>query len=275
MRDLLRFLYRQRNNLLFALLMAISLSLVVNGNMHQRAQAISSSRAVIGNIYGIRSGITEFAGLRQVNDDLNRALALERARALSTAASASPGGVVNDTVRALRYAFIPARVINSTTHKERNYITLDRGGRDGVRPDMGVVGTDGIVGVVRDTSAHFALVTSVLNPYHAASAQLKGSRHFGQLKWDTGDPRTVALTDIDRHVIVREGDTVVTRGSEGVYPPGFPIGVIERVENDPSIPFHVITVRLSEDLTRDAQVHVVSDLMRAERDSLQAKAPAE
>jgi rod shape-determining protein MreC len=275
MRDLLRFLYRQRNNLLFALLMAISLSLVVKGNMHQRAQAISSSRATIGRIYGIRSGITEFAGLRQVNEDLNRALAEERAKAYSASSSTDSGGVVVDTVRALRYAFIPARVVNSTTHKERNYITLDRGGRDGVRPDMGVVGTLGIVGVVRDTSAHFALVTSVLNPHHAASAQLKGSQHFGQLKWDTGDPRTVALIDIDKHVIVREGDTVVTRGSEGVYPPGFPIGVIERVENDPSIPFHVITVRLSEDLTRSAQVQVVNDLMRAERDTLQAKAPVE
>jgi rod shape-determining protein MreC len=275
MRDLLRFLLRQRNNLLFALLMGLSLSLLVKGNMHQRAQAISSSRAVIGRIYGMRSGITEFAGLRQVNADLNRALAEERSRAYAMPGGADTAGTVRDSVRGLRYAFVPARVINSTTHKEKNYITLDKGGADGVRPDMGVVGADGIVGVVRDTSAHFALVTSVLNPDHAASAQLKGSRHFGQLRWNTGDPRTVALSDIDKHVTVRVGDTVVTRGSEGVYPPGFAIGVVEAVENDPSIPFHVIAVRLSEDLTRSAQVQVVSDLLRAERDSLQAKAPVE
>lgn len=275
MRDLLRFLLRQRNNLLFALLMGLSLSLLVNGNMHQRAQAISSSRAVVGRIYGVRSGITAYAGLREVNAGLNRALALERGRAYRRYGGADSAGTVRDTLRGLRYAFIPAEVINSTTHKERNYITLDKGGADGIRPDMGVVGADGIVGVVRDTSRHFALVTSVLNPDHAASAQLKGSRHFGQLRWNTGDPRTVSLSDIDKHVTVREGDTVVARGSEGVYPPGFPVGVVERVENDPGIPFHVITVRLREDLTRSAQVQVVNDLMRAERDSLQAKAPEE
>ena len=275
MRDLLRFLYRQRNNLLFALLMAISLSLVVNGNMHQRAQAISSSRAVIGNIYGIRSGITEFAGLRQVNDDLNRALALERARALSTGASGSPGGVVNDTARMLRYAFIPARVINSTTHKAKNYLTLDKGTLDGVERNMGVIGANGIVGVVREASPHFASVISVLNEDHMASAQLQGTKHFGLLRWNTGDPRTVSLADIDKHVPVHKGDTVVTRGSEGVYPPGILIGVVDSVANDPGIPFHVITVRLSEDLTRSDHVQVVSDLMRAERDSLEKTAPQE
>lgn len=275
MRDLLRFLLRQRNNLLFALLLGLSLSLVVNGNMHHRAQAISSSRAAIGRIYGVRSSITEYAGLRQVNDGLNRALALERSRSYGMPHGADSTSVMEDSLRGLRYAFITARVINSTTHKERNYITLDRGGADGIRPDMGVVGADGIVGVVRDTSTHFALVTSVLNPDHAASAQLKGSRHFGQLRWNTGDPLTVSLSDIDKHVTVSVGDTVVTRGSEGVYPPGFPVGVVVKVENDPGIPFHVITVRLREDLTRSAQVQVVSDLMRAERDSLQAKAPVE
>jgi rod shape-determining protein MreC len=275
MRDLFRFLFRQRNNLLFAALLALSMWLVVIGNMHQRAQVISSSNQVIGRIYTMRNDITSFADLRRVNNDLLRSLAAERARAFNTSLRTDSAGQVVDTIHRLRYTFIPAQVINSTTHKEKNYITLDKGSLDGLRPDMGVIGTDGIVGMVRETSPHFALITSVLNPAHAASAQLKSTRHFGQLKWNTGDPRTVLLSDIDKHVPVVAGDTVVTRGSEGVYPPGIPVGIVEKVENDPSIPFHVIIVRLSEDLTRSGEVTVVGDLMRMERDTLEAKAKSE
>ncbi len=275
MRDLFRFLFRQRNNLLFAALLSLSMWLVVIGNMHQRAQVISSSNQVIGRIYTMRNDITSFADLRRVNNDLLRSLAAERARAFNTSLRTDSAGQVVDTVHRLRYTFIPAQVINSTTHKEKNYITLDKGSLDGLRPDMGVIGTDGIVGMVRETSPHFALITSVLNPAHAASAQLRSTRHFGQLKWNTGDPRTVLLSDIDKHVPVAVGDSVVTRGSEGVYPPGIPVGIVEKVENDPSIPFHVIIVRLSEDLTRSGEVTVVGDLMRMERDTLEAKAKTE
>jgi rod shape-determining protein MreC len=210
-----------------------------------------------------------------VNNDLLRSLAAERARKFNTSLRTDSAGQMVDTIHRLRYSFIPAQVINSTTHKEKNYITLDKGSLDGLRPDMGVIGTDGIVGMVRETSPHFALITSVLNPAHAASAQLKSTRHFGQLKWNTSDPRTVLLSDIDKHVPVAVGDTVVTRGSEGVYPPGIPVGIVEKVENDPSIPFHVIIVRLSEDLTRSGEVTVVGDLMRVERDTLEAKAKTE
>lgn len=275
MRDLFRFLFRQRNNLLFAALLALSMWLVVIGNMHQRAQVISSSNVVIGRIYTMRNDITSFADLRRVNNDLVRSLSMERERKFNLSLVSDTGGEVIDTIRRLRYTWIPAQVINSTTQKEKNFITLDKGSLDGLRPDMGVIGTDGIVGMVRETSPHFSLVTSVLNPAHAASAQLKSTRHFGQLKWNTSDPRTVLLSDIDKHIPVAVGDSVVTRGSEGVYPPGIQVGVVEKVENDPSIPFHVIIVRLSEDLTRSGQVTVVGDLMRIERDSLEAKAKTE
>lgn len=268
MRDLFRFLFRQRHNLLFLFLLALGLTLVLNGNMHQRAQVISSSNQAIAGIYGMRSSITEFASLREVNRMLAMQLALEREQNRALIRSAGAMGLSTDTIRGQRYQYHTARIINSTTHKEKNYLTLDKGAQEGLAQGMGVIGANGIVGVVREVSPHFATVISVLNIDHAASAQLKGTKHFGQLRWDTHDPTTVHLADIDKHVPVNAGDTVETRGSERVYPPGVPIGIVESVVNDPSIPFHVITVRLSEDLTRSGYVHVVADLMRTELEAL-------
>ena len=271
MRDLFRFLFRQRNNMLFLALMGISMSLVVNGNMHQRAQTISSSNAVIARIYGWRNGITEFASLRDVNRHLAEELARERERRNRVVVVHDTGTARIDTTNIPRYRYITAQVINSTTHKEKNYLTLDKGTDDGVHADMGVIGTDGIVGVVREASAHFALVISVLSTELTPSVQIKRTQHFGLLKWDTSDPSTASLTDIDKHVPVRVGDTVVTRGSDGIYPPGVPVGIIEKVINDPSIPYHTIMLKLSEDLTRSGYVHVITDLLKQERDTLETK----
>ena len=275
MRDLIRFLLRQRDNLLFLLLVVLGLSMTIKGNMHQRAEWVSSSNAAVAQVYGWRNDVMEFADLRTTNAALNAALAQERARNLSTMIHLDSGTIRTDTVRQLRYRFRSAQVINSTTHKAKNYLTLDKGTLDGIERNMGVIGANGIVGVVREASPHFASVISVLNEDHMASAQLQGTKHFGLLRWNTGDPHTVSLADIDKHVPVHKGDTVVTRGSEGVYPPGIMIGVVDSVGKDPGIPFHVILVRLSEDLTRADQVQVVSDLMKAERDSLEASAPQE
>lgn len=274
MRDLFRFLFRQRNNLLFLLLMGISISLLINGNMHQRAQAISSSNAVVGQIYTWRHEITEFADLRAVNQQLARALAAERNKDHNVEpVTTDSAHTVNDSVGAQHYTFLTAQVINSTTHKERNYITLGSGSLAGIRPDMGVVGMSGLVGIVRDVSPHFALVTSVLGNEFRTSVQLKSTGHFGLLAWDTDDPFTASLTDVANHVPVAPGDTVVTRGGDGIFPPGMPVGTVTEVADDPGSNFHNIKVHLSEDLTRTAYVHVVTDLLKAERDTLQAQAP--
>ncbi|HEX2617577.1 MAG TPA: rod shape-determining protein MreC, partial [Flavobacteriales bacterium] len=124
----------------------------------------------------------------------------------------------------------------------------------------------------REASPHFALVTSVLNNDLPVSVQLKGSRYFGLLKWDTSDPTMASLSDIAKHVVVDKGDTVVTRGGDGVFPVGEPVGTVAAVTDDPGSNFRTIRVRLSEDLTRAGYVHVVVDLLKAERDTLEAKA---
>lgn len=272
MRDLFRFLFRQRNNLLFLALMGISISLLINGNMHQRAQAISSSNAVVGQIYAWRNEITEFTDLRAVNQQLAKALAAERNKAHDLTGRVDSPRTVNDSARAQHYRFITAQVINSTTQKERNYITLGSGSLAGIKPDMGVVGMTGLVGIVRDVSPHFALVTSVLGNEFRTSIQLKNTGHFGLLAWDTDDPATASLTDVANHVPLAPGDTVVTRGGDGIFPPGITVGTVMEVLNDPGSNYHDIKIHLCEDLTRTAYVHVVTDLLKAERDTLEAQA---
>ncbi len=275
MRDLFRFLFRIRITLLFLALMGGSMALLVNGNEHHKAQAISSSNAFIGRIYTWRSGVVEYAGLREENLRLAQQIAELRDRdARSRIAIADSARVMRDTVYQQQYRYYTAHVINSTVHKARNFITLDKGSLSGLHPDMGVVGATGIVGVIREVSPHFALAISVLSDL-PTSVQLQRTGNFGLLKWDTMDPASASLSDVAKHVPVEVGDTVVTRGNDGIFPRGILVGVVSALENDPGSNYHTITVTLSEDLTRDGYVHVVEDVLKLERDSLQAKAPVE
>ena len=69
--------------------------------------------------------------------------------------------------------------------------------------------------------------------------------------------------------MVEVGDPVVTYGGGGVFPRGIPIGRVASVMDDEGSAYHRITVTLSEDPTRNGMVYVVTDLMKAERDSLE------
>jgi rod shape-determining protein MreC len=112
-------------------------------------------------------------------------------------------------------------------------------------------------------------VISVLNPDIKHSVQLRRTGHYGLLYWNTNDPLTSSVIDIAKHARVAVGDTVETRGGDGVFPPGIPVGVVETVESAPGSNYHDITIRLLEDMTRSGFVYVVEDLRRMERGTLQ------
>lgn len=269
MRDLFRFLLRIRNTLLFLALMAVSMVLLHNGNQHHRAQAFTTSSALAGTVLGWRAAITDYANLKEVNRRLAEENASWRSRHESAYTPVENLFVrINDTIHRQLYSHITARVVNSTWHKQRNFLTLDKGRTADVEAGMGVVGKDGIVGVVRETSPHFASVISILSPNLRVSVRVRRTGHFGLLYWDTADPRTASVIDIPKHARIVVGDTVETRGGDGTFPAGSPVGIVQEITTPSGSNYLGITVLLSEDLTSSGYVYVVKDLLRAERDTL-------
>ncbi len=275
MRDLFRFLYRIRETLLFLALLIASSLLLYSGNMHHRAVAINSSNAVAGTLFNWRAQVMEYTSLREVNAGLVAENAAWRNRhGISIAEADSAGHPAGDSAIWQPFRFTAAKVVNATFHKPLNYLTLDRGSADGLRADMGVVGPRGVVGVVRAVSPRFASVISVLNTDLRTSVRVKRTGHFGLLYWNTMDPATASVIDIPKHGRVREQDTIVTMGGDGIFPPGVPVGVVLSVESPPGRPDLDVRIRLLEDMARAGYVYVVEDLLRAERDSLLQQQPA-
>ena len=83
---------------------------------------------------------------------------------------------------------------------------------------------NGIVGIVYQTSAHYAIVLPVLNSKSSISCKIRRTDYFGSLKWSGGSSLYAWLRDIPRHSEFSLGDTVVTSGHSAVFPEGIPVG---------------------------------------------------
>jgi rod shape-determining protein MreC len=178
--------------------------------------------------------------------------------------------LVYDTLNKRQYTYRSAKVINNSTNKYFNFITLNKGSLNGIRKEMGVISSKGVVGIVKDVSDHYTSVISILNTRLHISAKLKESGFFGSLNWDGKDYRYAWLNEIPIHAPVKVGDLVVTSGYSSIFPEGILIGTVEEVEKDKGESFFRIKVRLSVDFKDLSYVEVISNNMRDEQFNLES-----
>lgn len=266
MRSLLRYVLKNYAFLLFILLEVVSFTFIFNFNSYQKAKYFNSSNRVTASIYNSYSSVLNYFSLRAVN----RSLADENARLKSMLDKranfeANPDSVLQllenaDSV----YHFISARVINNSVNKQNNYITLNKGRKDGIEIDQGIVNVDGVVGVITNVSESFSLGFSVLNKRWGVSAKLKKSGTFGPLSWDGSDYRYANLTGIPFHVELAEGDTVVTSSFSSVFPEGLFVGTIHKFEMPQGENYFKISVKLGANFKALSYVDVIDNTKREE-----------
>ena len=149
-----------------------------------------------------------------------------------------------------------------------NYLTLDKGWEQGIRTEMGVISTDGVVGITIGVSKNFTSVMSVLNKNFHLSARLKKNNYFGTLSWEGTDYRYATLTEIPHHVDIQAGDTVITSGYSAIFPEGIPVGIVEKAELRDAI-FFTATVKLFTDFKHLVYVDIIGNLKKQEQRNLE------
>ena len=281
MRNLLNFLLKYNHWFLFILLEVISFVLLFRFNHYQHSVYFSSANAVAGKVYEVSGGITSYFHLKSVNEDLlDRIMELEQQNhnledALGRHLSDS---TELNSIRNLPntdYQVFKARVINNSLNLVDNYITLNRGSKDGIRPEMGVVDGNGVVGIVYDTSSHYSRVISVLNSKSSISCKIVGSEYFGYLKWEYGDSRYAYLKDLPRHAEFNLGDTVVTSGYSTVFPEGIMIGTVDDMADSNDGLSYLLKVKLATDFGKVSEVRVMARTGQHEQKELEQKSLAQ
>jgi rod shape-determining protein MreC len=296
-RNLFAFLFRYRGILVFGLLEVLSLTLLIRNSNYHGAAFFNSSNAYVGQVLDLRTRIYDYFRLVQVNQGLvaeNAALRQQLYPAYSAGRVADSLPVSPDSLTQARlhqlgrpdslllghkqlpardpdYPLIPARVINNSLRNVDNYLTLNVGALDGVKPGMGVLAAAGVVGRVKVTSEHYATVTSVLHSKTAISAKIQRDGTFGSIKWLGDDPTHVLLDYIPRQNKLVRGDTVVTSGYNAIFPEGVRIGIVDSFVKEADKNFWTVRVRLGTDFSKLTYVYVVTSRPKLERDTLEVK----
>ena len=268
--SLLRYLYRHHVVILFIVLEVTAFIFVFSRNNFQRSAFLNSANYVSGNIYARYSSVVNYFRLSSVN----RSLAEENARLrqalyVTTGDSVPARALIRDSLLTSQYRFIPARVINNSVNRQNNYLTLNKGSKHGVRPDMGVITADGVVGVVLNVSDSYSTVISLLNQRWNVPARLKRNNYFGPMSWEGKDYRYGLLNDIPFHVELTQGDTVVTSGFSTIFPEGLMLGVIDTFNKEGGNNFYYIRVGLSVDFKALTYVEIIENKNRREIEALE------
>ena len=268
MRTLLRFFQKYSNLLLFLLLEIIAVTLIVQGNSYQRSRLIGLNRQVTGYIYNKVDGAREYFSLKEVNEQLVEENMELRNRLDRVSTLLDSATVVNELKGEHRYYYVQSRIVQNSIYKQFNYLTLNKGKKQGVFRNMGVVSDQGLVGIILETSANFATVIPVINRDFRLSAKIKSNNYAGILQWDGISPRFAVLNEIPFHVDLSEGDTILTSGFSSIFPEGINVGTIESFSLEKGN-FYDIRVKLFTDFQRLYHVNVIRNSRQEEQLNLE------
>jgi rod shape-determining protein MreC len=261
---------------LFLFLEIISLTLIIDHNQFQRSRFLNSSNVIVGEIYQFSNSISEYFKLKTTNDHLAgenaelRTKLYARENELNFIKQDSNFQLRQSRAIEKDYTFITAKVINASSNKYKNYITLNKGSEDGILPEMGVINESGVIGIVSSVSKRFSVVLPVLNPSSRISAKIKNKSKTGSLIWDGKDARKALLEEVPLYIPVEVGDTVVTSGYSSIFPEGIEIGVVRFFQKD-NDNFYFIEVNLFTDFNQLSYVDVISYKNAEEQKELEKK----
>lgn len=269
MRSLLNFLIRYSNIIVFLLLEVVALYMLSTNDGYHNIMLSNKLIAFEGSVEKKISSVTEYLGLRSINAEL-AAENLELRNRLENVFRDDEQYFtsVNDTIHRQQYIYTRSRVINQSVNKQKNYITLDKGKRDGIEVGMAVVGPYGIVGTVVGISNRFSIAMSVLNLDFRLSARFRKNGYFGSLRWEGLEDDIVSLNEIPHHVQITKGDTIETSGYSSVFPAGILVGNVKDFDEGAG-DFYSIDVELATDFHKIDFVYIVGNLFKDEQVELQ------
>ncbi|HKX87106.1 MAG TPA: rod shape-determining protein MreC [Flavobacterium sp.] len=270
MQQIFNFIFKNSNRLLFLLLLITSLILVIQSHSYHRSQMVNSANALTGTVYEEINEVKTYFSLKDQNDKLAQENAALRQLLFNKKDSVTI--LAKDSVKGYdKLNVIQSKVINNSYNTPENYLTINTGTLKGIRPDMGVVSSQGIVGVIEKVSPNYATVISVLNIKSKINAKVKRTNHFGSLIWKAKNAGYVQLVEIPRLASVKKGDTIVTGGISKIFPENIPVGIIDKIYMDTETNYFTVDVRLFNDMTNLNHVYIIKNKDIGEINKLEAE----
>ena len=230
MQQIIDFIIRKKDVAVYFILLLFSLSLIFNSNYFHRSKVI----ILLNNISNFSSQnfdyITEYFELKDINLDLTKENLflknqLEKVKQYSNL----------DSLKNTNFTFRNAKVISNNLSSFKNHLIINKGVKHGLKNEMGVINSTGIVGIINRTSKNYSSVMSVLNIDTKINAKVKRTSHFGTLEWNGLRTSYLVLNDIPETANIKVGDSIITGGMSLIFPEGINIGVVSGILNQNKI----------------------------------------
>ena len=255
MQNLLKILLRYSNFLVFIALEVAAFLLISLHNAAPRSSMFSTANSFIAWQHEQLNEINGYFSLRSQNEQL----AAENAELRNALC-------LRDSVD---WHYEAAKVVQMTTNELHNYLTIDRGSKDGIVRGQGVRNSDGVVGIIRTVGPNYSVVLPIINTLSNLSCRFSKNDYIGTLQWDGKDSRFAMLADVAAHMVVNTGDTIITSGLSPVFPEGIPVGIVESSMLKEGDSYYTIRVRLHTNFKRLKYVEIVQNAHQTELEELQ------
>ncbi len=272
MQKLLLFIRKTAVAIVFIILEIIAIRSYAYSTPYTQARLLVWSNTVVGYFHSAFAGVSNYFTLRKENIRLTEHIATLENRIRTLEASLPEERIKVEGVLQ-RYEYLPARVISATTNRRRNFITLNKGFRDGVSADMAVMTPEGYaVGVVVDCSENFAVAKTLLNVDFRVGGVLAEDGSHGAVIWSGGDTQLIDFIELSKYANVNEGDEVRAAGFSHYFPREAVIGNIEKVALSDNGTSYNCKIRLAADMGRVFNVVLVRNTSAGEAQALEESA---
>ena len=241
----------------------------INRAAHRTMAALWGGSEKLRNYFRLEAVNDELA--RQ-NDSLNREL--DEYRRMSRAREEMSASA--EAIRPSRevFSYTPATIVKMSRNRPQNYVILNKGSEDGIRPQSGIITGKGIIGVVNSVGRHYSYGLTLMNPNVTISTKTGRDGITAPMTWDGLSSDGAVLTDIPPHFRIEPGDTVWTSGFSSMFPEGIAVGVTGSSRLVDGSNQHV-EVRLFQDFNSAHYVTVTRNMDLEEIQKLEDNAASE
>ena len=225
MQQIIDFIIRKKDVVVYLILLLFSLLLIINSNYFHKSKILLFSNSITNYTFDKFSFLNEYFELKKINSSLiDENLFLK-----SRLEKVSNNNI--DSLKNVIFKYKNAKVISNNLSSFKNHLIINKGADDGLKNEMGIINSTGIVGIINRTSKNYSSVMSILNIETKINAKVKRTSHFGTLEWDGLSNSYLLLNDIPETADIKVGDSIITGGMSLIFPEGINVGVVSEVIN--------------------------------------------
>ena len=226
MQQVIDFIIRKKDVVVYFILLLFSLVLILNSNYFQKSKVLLFSNSISNYTTENLNYFKEYFKLKEINYNLSKENLV-----LKNQLEKFSRRTKLDSLKNVNFSYKNAKIISNNLSSTKNHLIINKGVKHGLKNEMGVISSTGIVGIINRTSKNYSSVMSILNINTKINAKVKRTSHFGTLEWYGLRTDYMILNDIPETANIEVGDSIITGGMSLIFPEGINIGIVSEIIN--------------------------------------------